>query len=364
MLSIPSCGATWQTRIGGSSVTSFCLISSLARGRLRRGCAPHTSDLRVGEGPTLTSDFVRLGSDQAKLVVSLTFPFLTFSLRGVEAEISLEMVLRGHYRGKLCHWEIDLLEALRPLVSKKRMREFAGFLSIEGGNTCSSGPTSHSRLAVGVVSPVHLPAPASFGLPVGSDEETESDDACLYPRKMHKTVSVAKLLGGIDDVLGDRFFVPGQKEKEVVPSSSMTPPFPFIGLLSIDIDSGSVLEGWEITRDSLLSKDINAQEWGSCAHPLATMKFLASQSSARMADDLLYLATQASALMVVVADRVFRADVNETQLKTFQGTMISIREELHDSEVERRVLLEQNCIMACKKVALEDHVATLEGQKE
>lgn len=44
-----------------------------------------------------------------------------------------------------------------------------------------------------------------------SDEETESDYAGLRPRKVRKTVSIAKLVGGIGDVLGDKFSVPGQK---------------------------------------------------------------------------------------------------------------------------------------------------------
>lgn len=46
-----------------------------------------------------------------------------FVFAGVEAEISLEMALHGHYQGKLCHREVDLVEALPPPVSEKRMRE-------------------------------------------------------------------------------------------------------------------------------------------------------------------------------------------------------------------------------------------------
>ena len=82
-----------------------------------------------------------------------------------------------------------------------------------------------------------------------------------------------------------------------------------------------------------------------------------------MASDL-YVAAQASTLMVNAVDWVFRAGVNETQLKTFQGAMASIREELCDSEAECRVFSEQNCIVACEKPVLEDHVATLEDQSE
>ncbi|KAL7598536.1 hypothetical protein Lser_V15G27182 [Lactuca serriola] len=178
----------------------------------------------------------------------------------------------------------------------------------------------------------------------------------------------------------------------------MTPPSPFTGSLSIDLGYGFVFGGalgspggsfqpekpstvdemgtsshsfsfeayapaWTITRDSLLSEDITAQEWRSCAHPSTTMNSLAGQLSARMASDL-YVAAQASTLMVNAVDWVFRAGVNETQLKTFQGAMASITEELRDSEVECRVFSEQNCIVACDKAVLEDHVATLEVQTE
>ncbi|CAI9268915.1 unnamed protein product [Lactuca saligna] len=66
------------------------------------------------------------------------------SKKRVEAEISLEMALRGHYRGKLCHRKVDLVEALPPPVSEKRMRELAGLLSAEGGNIGSCRPASPS----------------------------------------------------------------------------------------------------------------------------------------------------------------------------------------------------------------------------
>lgn len=64
----------------------------------------------------------------------------------------------------------------------------------------------------------------------------------------------------------------------------------------------------------------------------------ASQSSARMAGDLHYAADQTSTLMVAAADRVCLIDVNEKLLKTFQGVVASIREELYDLEAERRIL--------------------------
>ena len=46
---------------------------------------------------------------------------LVFFFGGAEAEISLEMALRGHYQGKLCHQEIDLVEGLPPPMSERRM---------------------------------------------------------------------------------------------------------------------------------------------------------------------------------------------------------------------------------------------------
>lgn len=78
---------------------------------------------------------------------------------------------------------------------------------------------------------------------LSSDEETESDDAGLRPRKMCKTVFLPNLLGGIRDVLGDKFVVPGQKDITVVPSSSKASPSSFTGLLSVDPGSSSVLGG-------------------------------------------------------------------------------------------------------------------------
>ncbi|CAI9268917.1 unnamed protein product [Lactuca saligna] len=68
--------------------------------------------------------------------------------------------------------------------------------------------------------------------------------------------------------------------------------------------------------------------------------------------------------MVAAVDRVFRSGINEAQLKTSQDAIAGLREELRDSEAELRVLSEKNCIVAYEKAALEDHVATLEGQTE
>lgn len=73
-----------------------------------------------------------------------------------------------------------------------------------------------------------------------SYEEIESDNAGLRPRKWRNTVSVAKLLGGIGDVHGNKFSVPLKKEKVVVPSSTMTPPPLFTSALLIDFGSGSM----------------------------------------------------------------------------------------------------------------------------
>ncbi|CAI9275791.1 unnamed protein product [Lactuca saligna] len=130
-------------------------------------------------------------------------------------------------------------------------------------------------------------------VPSNSDEKAESDDAGLRPHKMHKTVSVGKLLGGIDDILGDKFFVTGQNERVAVPSSSVTPPSSFTGSFPDDFGSSSMFggisgslkgsyqperparvgevgttshslsfeayaPGWAITKDSLLSEDITA----------------------------------------------------------------------------------------------------------
>lgn len=83
----------------------------------------------------------------------------------------------------------------------------------------------------------------SLRVVLSSDEETESDKAGLHPHKMRKTVSVPKLLGGIGDVLSNKFVVTGKKEIVVVPSSLKASPSPFTGSLSVDPGSNSVLGG-------------------------------------------------------------------------------------------------------------------------
>ncbi|CAI9287425.1 unnamed protein product [Lactuca saligna] len=229
--------------------------------------------------------------------------------------------------------------------------------------------------------------------------ETESDDEGLHPCKVRRTVFMAKLFGGIEGILGSKFSVPGKKEGGVVPSSSMTPPSSFTGSLSVDPDSIFVHEGaldspggpfqpgnpslvsetgtsfhpissksyapdWAIGRNSLLSEDIATQEWSCCTHPSSTMNLLASHSSSRMDGDLRYVAAQTSTLMVAAVDRVCHAGANEKQSKALHGFVASIREELHDSEAEHRALSKHNCIKACEKAALEDHVATFEDRSE
>lgn len=133
--------------------------------------------------------------------------------------------------------------------------------------------------------------------------------------------------------------------------SSITPPPPFTGALSSDLGSRSMFGGmlgspggssqpkkppvvgetgnschplsseayildWVIGRDSLLSENIADQEWSRYVHPPTTIDSLAEQSDSRMADDLRYAAAQASALMVLVAVRVFCTTANAKQLKT------------------------------------------------
>lgn len=137
--------------------------------------------------------------------VGRQFSCLVFVFAGAEPEISLEIVLCGHYRGKLRHREVYLVETLPPHVSEKHMWELVGLLSIEGGNVGPSGPASSSQLVVGVKCPTRFPSSASADILVvgqagkgtthirkkqsvrvvlSSEEETESDDVSLHPRKM------------------------------------------------------------------------------------------------------------------------------------------------------------------------------------
>ena len=87
--------------------------------------------------------------------------------------------------------------------------------------------------------------------------------------------------------------------------------------------SEAYVPGWAVSIESLLSEDTSTQEWFYRAHPLATMKFLADQSGAHMADDLRYAVAQTSALMVATTDRVCRHGINKTQLKSLQDVVAS-----------------------------------------
>ncbi|CAI9283792.1 unnamed protein product [Lactuca saligna] len=49
-----------------------------------------------------------------KIRVSDESLYLILICVGAKVEISLEMDLRSHYRGRLYHWEVDLVEALTP----------------------------------------------------------------------------------------------------------------------------------------------------------------------------------------------------------------------------------------------------------
>ncbi|CAI9268436.1 unnamed protein product [Lactuca saligna] len=136
---------------------------------------------------------------------------------GIEANISLEMAPCDHYQGNLCHQEVDLVEAL-PLLY---MKNFAFHLTL---------------LLI-------CPWGCKRGKVLPSDEETEFNDVSLRPRKIHKTVYVHLLLGGIGDVTGDKFVLPGQKKITLVPSSLKASPSPFIGSFSVDPGSSSMLRG-------------------------------------------------------------------------------------------------------------------------
>lgn len=89
-----------------------------------------------------------------------------FVFVGAEAEISLEMAMRGHYRGKLCYWEVDLVETLPPPIFEIHMRDLVGFLLVVGGNVGSSGPVSSSQLVVGAIFPACFSASTSVDIPM------------------------------------------------------------------------------------------------------------------------------------------------------------------------------------------------------
>ncbi|CAI9298352.1 unnamed protein product [Lactuca saligna] len=233
---------------------------------------------------------------------------------GAEANISLEMALRGHYRSKLFHWEVDLVEPLPPSVSKKHMREIFGKLVTIG------------EILVLADMP-HLPN-RLLGL--------FSQKIEVFMWSYHRTKILNPMM---------RAFI--LKKIAVVPSSLKASPSTLTSSFSVDPGSNSVLGG---------ALDIIAQEWNSCAHPPATMKFLVGQSDAHIVGDLRYVAAQASALMVDSADQFCRSVKNKSLLKTMHDVISGLREELRDSEAECRVLSEKKYIVACEKATLEDHV--------
>lgn len=94
------------------------------------------------------------------------------------------------------------------------------------------------------------------------------------------------------------------------------------------------------------------------------MRFLAGKSRVQVVGDLRYAATQASTLMVAATDRVCRVGVIEARLRPLCNTIVNLKEDLQDAEAERRVLSQQNRVVACEKAILEEHVLTLEGRIE
>ena len=72
-----------------------------------------------------------------------------------------------------------------------------------------------------------------------SDEETESDDVGLRPRKVHMIVSTSRLLGSIGDVLGSTVPASMQRNKVVIPNSVMSHPLSFTTTSPIDLRSDS-----------------------------------------------------------------------------------------------------------------------------
>ncbi|CAI9291376.1 unnamed protein product [Lactuca saligna] len=230
--------------------------------------------------PKLFGDNLTLGKRLGNIIViKENWEDFILAATGAEVEISLEMGLRGHYRGKLCQWEVDLVEALPPPVSEKRIQELARLLSTEGRNANSGGPASPSHPVVGAIFPAHFPSSSSAYIPM-----TESDDVGLRPRKMRNTVSVPKLLGvdpGSYFVLGGAPGMSGDSSPSDKPSMVDE-----VRTASSPLASEAYALGWVVTKDSLLSEYIAALEWNSRAHPPATMKLFAAQSGTRMAVDL------------------------------------------------------------------------------
>ncbi|CAI9263056.1 unnamed protein product [Lactuca saligna] len=136
------------------------------------------------------------------------------------------MVLHGHYRGRLYHREVDLVEALPPPVFERRMRELARLLSVEGGNVGSSGPVLPSRLAVGVIFLTH---PLNFVhscLPMGAHV-----GRVIAPVRKRRNVCVVSSSNEETES--------NHKNKVVIPDSMMSPPLSITTSSLIDLSSYS-----------------------------------------------------------------------------------------------------------------------------
>ncbi|CAI9296456.1 unnamed protein product [Lactuca saligna] len=224
------------------------------------------------------------------------FELICWSL-GAEAEISLEMALCVHYRGKLCHWEVDLLKTLLPPISEKHMQELVGLLPTERGNVGYNRPASSSQPGVGATFPAHslvfvstdilvvgqagisttpIRRKRSVRVVLSSNEETEYFDVSLRPHKRRNTMSIPKFLGGIGDVLGDGFSVLGRKEIVVVLSSSKTSPSSFIDSLMAYLGACSVLRGALGVSGGSPPSDIPymVEKMRTASHPLVSEAYV------------------------------------------------------------------------------------------
>ncbi|CAI9287408.1 unnamed protein product [Lactuca saligna] len=181
-----------------------------------------------------------------------------------KAEISVEMALRGHYRGKLYHQDIDLVESRPPPVFEKRMRELAGLLSAEGEMLVLADLPRFLNRSLEL-----------FTQPILRPLLLMTFQWCMFCAWW---------------CIGCAWrFSPSNIPYMVDEMRIASHP--------------SALEayilGWAVTKDSLLLEDIAAHEWSNCVHPPATMKLLAAQSGVHMAGDLRYAAIQTSALWLL-----------------------------------------------------------------
>ncbi|CAI9260281.1 unnamed protein product [Lactuca saligna] len=217
----------------------------------------------------LWKDFILAAADMsAAWRVCGNMAQLFVMIDGAKADVSLEMALHGHYQ------------------------ELARLLPTEGGNVGSSGPASSTQLGVGTTIPSHSTA-------------SSSADILMVNQVGKKAKHSVRAQGGIGYVHGDVFSAPGRKEIVVVPISSNTSPYLFIDSLTANPGACSVLGGALGMLGGFPPSDITymVEKWSYCAHPPATIKFLAAQSEACMAGNLRYAAAQTSALMVAAADQ-------------------------------------------------------------